>query len=70
MTPRSWPEDCEATDEQFLPWFLGQSEEAQMWMLRSLREDAAAGVRCWMADHSAEIAVLRSRVSQRDAGEP
>ncbi len=61
MTSPPWPENCEATDEQFLLWFLDQSEEAQMWIMRRLREGDRAGFRCWMMNHDAEIARLRNR---------
>jgi hypothetical protein len=35
MTPVPWPEWVQVNPAEYLPWFLEQTEEAQVWMLEN-----------------------------------
>lgn len=62
MTPRPWPDNRHPTTEEFLPWLLDQTTQAQTWILERLRADAERGWACDQQEHAQEIDALKRRV--------
>jgi uncharacterized protein (DUF433 family) len=65
MTPQPWPEATHPTVEQLLPWFLEQTEEAQLWILRFWDDESAVADSCRVNGHERHIERLATALRTR-----
>jgi hypothetical protein len=64
LTVPPWPADTKPTAAELLPWFLEQTEEAQVWMIQQWRDDQHAGIMCRVHAHELELGQLRAQVDR------